>query len=143
MNSTGYSKMAQNAIAAMSYLAERYGAGGGAPLLRSAEIAEARGLSQTLVAKILTILSQAGLVEGVPGPNGGYRLQSEPGKVSFFDVVRLFDRVNETFPCPFGADYCPNEKPCPVHDEMVAMRETLDAFLKQAHFGKFLERHSI
>ena len=71
-----YSKLAQAAIAAISYLATA------APenrLVGSAEIAEARELSRPLVAKILTILSREGIVAGTPGPSGGYRLARPDG----------------------------------------------------------------
>ena len=61
-----YGKMAQNAISAMSYLAEVYD--GGTTKLSSGDIAKRRNLPQTLVAKILVVLSQAQLVDGSPRP---------------------------------------------------------------------------
>lgn len=130
--------MAQNAIAAVSYLAAEYAD----PLARSssAQIAKARHLPQALVAKVLTMLSQANYVTGAPGPNGGYRLASAPHKITFYDVVSKFDLVSDTFPCPFGADYCPNENPCPMHNELVAMRESVERFLKESHFGAFVPK---
>lgn len=135
MNTVGYSKTSQHAISAISYLASNYAD----PSTRtsSSEIAQARGLSQTIVAKILTILSQADLVVGSPGPSGGYRLAREPESITFFDVVNLFDSKGTSFPCPFGADYCPNDNPCPLHDELINMRERVGTFLEQTHFGKF------
>ncbi len=135
MGAFGYNKMAQNAIAAMSYLAEQFA--DGESRFSSAQIAEARQLPQTLVAKVLTALSQAGYVIGAPGPNGGYRLATEPSSISFYDVVKHFDRVDDNFQCPFGDDYCPNDNPCPVHDVMVSMRESVEKFLRETHFGSF------
>ncbi len=128
--------MSQNAIAAMSYLAAQYS--DASSLARSATIAEARNLPQTLVAKILTILSQAGYVKGSPGPKGGYRLARAPETISFHDIVTHFDPSPTPFPCPFGENYCPSDNPCPVHDEIVAMRESADSFLKDTHFGSFV-----
>lgn len=58
-----YGKTASNAIAVMSYLAACPG-----QIVGSAEIAEARGISRALTAKLLTQLSSAGLVQGQPGP---------------------------------------------------------------------------
>ena len=135
MSAFGYSKMAQNAIAAVSYLAAEYAD----PAVRSssAQIAQARDLPQALVAKVLTLLSQANHVTGSPGPNGGYRLARSPDKITFHDIVSHFDPVNDAFPCPFGKDYCPNEHPCPTHDQLVIMRESVERFLKETHFGSF------
>jgi Rrf2 family transcriptional regulator, iron-sulfur cluster assembly transcription factor len=135
MKSIGYSKMSQHAIAAMSYLATQYKD----PDARasSAEIAAARELPQTLVAKILTILSQAGFVTGAPGPNGGYRIAKAPEAISFHQIVGHFESTGNPFPCPFGADYCPNENPCPIHDETVKIRESVERFLRETNFGCF------
>ncbi len=66
-----YGKTTQSAIAAMSRLAEQYD--GGRTRVSSGDIAATRNLSRPLVAKMLTTLSQAGLIRGSPGPGGGYR----------------------------------------------------------------------
>jgi Rrf2 family transcriptional regulator, iron-sulfur cluster assembly transcription factor len=136
MSGFGYSKMSRNAIAAMSYLAGQYA--DKTALASSAQIANARRLPQTLVAKILTILSQAGYVTGSPGPKGGYRLARSPETICFYDVVSHFDPISDSFPCPYGVDYCPNENPCPVHDNMAIMRESVERFMKDTNFGLFV-----
>lgn len=125
----------------MSYLAGLHADEGARA--NSAEIAKARDLPQTLVAKVLTILSQAGFVEGAPGPRGGYRLAKDPASICFHDVVSHFDPVADSFPCPLGVDYCPNNNPCPIHDEIVQMRESVDGFLKGTHFGQFEKKISV
>lgn len=135
MSGFGYSKMSRNAIAAMSYLAEQYG--NETARFSSSEVAQARGLPQTLVAKILTILSQAGYVSGSPGPKGGYRLARKPETISFYEVVSHFDPVGDSFPCPYGVNYCPNKNPCPVHGNMARMRESIERFMRETHFGLF------
>jgi Rrf2 family protein len=89
MSAFGYSKMSQNAIAAMSYLAGQHA--DASARASSAEIGEARELPKPLVAKVLTQLSQAGYVSGTPGPNGGYRLACNPYEISFYDIVSQFD----------------------------------------------------
>ena len=66
-----YGKVSQAAIAAASLLAESYSSED-AKRLSSREIAEKRKLSQAIVAKVLTTLSQVGIVTGSPGPGGGY-----------------------------------------------------------------------
>ena len=137
MSAFGYSKMAQNAIAAMSYLAGQFADEDARA--NSAEIAAARGLSQSLVAKVLTMLSQAGYVSGAPGPKVGYRLARQPETITFFDIVSHFDPVDEALPCPFGDGYCPNDNPCPLHDQLAARRGSIEQFLKETNFGAFTE----
>lgn len=132
----GYGKTSQNAIAAMSYLAAKFD--GGKTLVSSLDIAEARNLPKPIVAKILTILSQAGYVKGSPGPRGGYALAMPPEELTLYDVVMRFEKPGAPIMCPFGADWCGNNNPCPLHDSIVELGESLDRFLHENHFGIFM-----
>ncbi len=131
---TPYGKTAQNAIAAMSRLAEAYQEG---LVLSSLEIARDRNLPQTLVAKLLTGLSQAGLVEGSRGPGGGYRLARAPGKIALLDIVAVFERIEDRTLCPFGPGWCGKNHPCPLHDQYARFNEQFDAFLRQTKLSVF------
>ena len=131
---TPYGKTAQNAIAAMSRLAEAYQEG---HVLSSIEIARDRNLAQTLVAKLLTMLSQAGLVEGSRGPGGGYRLARAPGKIALLDIVSVFERIEDRTICPFGPGWCGKKDPCPLHEQYVQFNEQFDSFLKQTKLSVF------
>lgn len=132
-------KTTQNAIAAMSRLAELY-AEGADRVASSREIAESRNLPPPLVAKILTGLSRGGLVAGSPGPGGGYRLAKPPHEISLLDVMELFEREANDF-CPFGPDWCGHKEPCPLHNSILAMRQIQKDFLRNTNLGVFvLER---
>ena len=134
---TPYGKTAQTAIAAVSRLAEVYDAVD--PVrLNSAQIAERRNLPQPVVAKLLTTLSLAGIVHGSPGPGGGYRLARPPAEVSLYDVVSLFERLEDNVSCPFGPDYCGTGPHCPMHFDMLKIRDQLLTFLKTTTFDRFV-----
>jgi len=131
-----YSKLAQAGIAAVSYLAEIQPED---RLAGSGEIAQARELSQALVAKVLTLLSAAGLVTGKPGPTGGYRLSRPPGEISLLDVVRVFEAVEETVMCPFGPNWCGVKNKCPLHDKILEIRDDVLARLERETFAQFMK----
>jgi Rrf2 family protein len=131
----GYGKMSGCAVAAMSALAESHA--GDTPL-SSAQIAGSRNLSQPLVAKVLTVLSQAGLVHGTRGPGGGYRLAREPKTITLFEVVDLFEGHRDPSACPFGPGWCGVGDPCPLHGLLVGMSESAAAQLRKANFGAFV-----
>lgn len=134
---TPYGKTAQTAIAAVSRLAEVFNPS--KPVkLNSADIALKRSLPQPIVAKVLTILSQAGIVNGSPGPGGGYWLAQPPQDVTLFDVVSQFERLEENVSCPFGPHYCGIGPHCPLHQDLLLVREQLIAFLKSNTFAKFV-----
>ena len=108
----------QNAVAAISRLAEVYPQG---LRLSSREVADARDMPQTLAAKLLTQLSQVGLVSGAPGPGGGYALAKPPQQVCLYDVAAVFERVDEKAACPFGRNWCGTGEKCPLHDQIAAL----------------------
>ena len=134
---TPYGKTAQTAIAAVSRLAEVYDPEKRVKL-NSADIAEKRHLPQPIVAKVLTILSQAGIVNGSPGPGGGYWLARPPGEVTLHGVVSLFERLEENVSCPFGPEYCGTGPQCPLHFDLLDVRERMIAFLKTSTFARFV-----
>lgn len=132
-------KTTQHAIAAMSRLAELFHDDPG-HRASSIEIARSRNLPKPVVAKILTILAQAGLVSGYPGPGGGYRLARHPAEISLLDVVDIFER-EDADACPFGPGWCGHNEPCPLHDSLVALRQVSNDYLRNTHFDVFT-RHA-
>lgn len=134
-----HQKTTQNAIAAMSRLAELYEQPD--QLCSSRDIAESRNLPVPIVAKILTELSRGGLITGSPGPGGGYRLARPPGDISLRDVVDLFEREPETA-CPYGPGWCGTGEPCPLHNSMMAMQHIIDEYLAHTTFASFQKKQA-
>lgn len=129
-----YSKLAQGGIAAVSYLA---GVAAENRLAGSAEIAESRQISRQLVAKILTLLSSAGLVEGKSGPAGGYRLARPAAEITLLDVVRVFEDPKERVMCPFGPNWCGVGPNCPLHNSLLEMHQQALDRLAHESFAQF------
>ncbi len=130
-----YGKQTEAAISAMSRLAEVYDEG--RTPLSASDIADARGLQRPSVAKVLSVLSQAGLVTGSPGPGGGFVLARHPRDISIFDVFVLFERQDDSRNCPFGGGRCGVGKPCPLHNELLAVHEATNRFLHETTFENF------
>jgi len=130
-----YGKSTENAIAAMSRLAEVWD--GGKTKLSAADIAENRGLQKPFVSKILSMLAQSGLVAGTRGPGGGFRLAREPSAITLMDVYQLFERENKTNICPFGGGVCGVGDPCVLHDKLVEMQDAKIEFLTSTTFEEF------
>lgn len=134
-----YGRQTETAIAAMSRLAEVYD--GGNTRLSAADIARSRQLQGPFVAKILTSLSQAGLITGSPGPGGGYALAKHPKQITLYQVFSLFERENENLACPFGGGVCGQGDPCPLHHKLVAVKLSMDELLRNTLFEVFREAY--
>ena len=130
-----YGKATETAFAALSRLAEVYD--GGATRLSAKQIAESRGLQHPFVSKILSTLSQAGIIEGARGPGGGFSFVRNPKEVALYDVFRLFERENESKVCPFGGGICGSGDKCPLHDKLIDVQKATDAMLRKTSFDVF------
>ncbi|MFI5380291.1 MAG: RrF2 family transcriptional regulator [Tepidisphaerales bacterium] len=131
-----YGKLTQNAVAALSRLAEAFGEGEG--WLSAVDIARSRNLPGPALAKILTVLAQGGLVVGFRGPTGGYRLARPPATITLLHVVQLFERPDdEALGCPFGPGWCGRGAPCPYHDRITRLRQDMLDYLQNTDFGAF------
>ena len=132
----GYGKMSGCAVAAMSALAEVHRDG---VTLSSHQIAEDRNLSQPLVGKVMTVLSQHGLVIGSRGPGGGYRLARDPATITVFEIVELFEGHRDASSCPFGPGWCGVGEPCPLHHTLIKMSEAAANTLRKMNFAPFVD----
>ena len=127
-----YGKTVANAIAVMSYLAADSSRRAG-----SGEVSAARGISRALTAKLLTQLSQAGLVKGQPGLGGGYTLAKPAHEISLMNIAVLFEQTESPALCPFGHDWCGNGEPCPLHDTLKTMIEDNRRFMEGTRLSIF------
>ncbi|RME34553.1 MAG: Rrf2 family transcriptional regulator [Thermoflexia bacterium] len=75
------------AIRAMADIALHAGEG---PISR-ADIARRQGISPAYIAQLFRKLERAGLVQGVKGPAGGYRLARPPSEITAGEIVRAVE----------------------------------------------------
>jgi Rrf2 family protein len=71
----------------------------GAEPVQSGEITRRQGIPKRYLEQVLQQLVRAGILAGVRGPRGGYRLARERRRISVGDVVRVV-RGMETAPDP-------------------------------------------
>jgi Rrf2 family protein len=103
------------ALRAMVDLAEH---GEKGPVSRQV-ISERQGISADYLARLFSLLQSAGLVEGVKGPGGGYRLGRYASLITAGDVVRAAEGpvavVRCTLPCPDEGPTCARVDSCVTH----------------------------
>lgn len=121
-----FSKSCEYAIRAMVYIVTQTGEG-----LRVGikEIAKNIGAPEAFVAKILQTLSRSGLVNSIKGPNGGFFIE-EKRQLPLISIVRAIDGEGLLTNCGLGIKTCSARRPCPIHDEYVAIRSKVASMLK-------------
>jgi Rrf2 family cysteine metabolism transcriptional repressor len=94
-------------------------------------IAARQGISADYVAQLFRRLSAAGLVEGVKGPGGGYRLAREPAAISAGDVVRAVEGPIAATECIIPSDEatCDRVDRCVTHLLWKGLSEAMGEFL--------------
>ena len=99
-------------------------------------LAEYHGVSETYLAKHLQALTNARIIESLPGPRGGYRLSRPPAEITLLEVVEAIDGREPVFHCmeirqrgPLAGPPTAYRIPCGIHVAMAraekAWREAL------------------
>ena len=96
-----------------------------------AEIAARQGISPAYLEQLFARLRRAGLVAGVRGPGGGYRLARPAETVTVADVIAAVDERVATTRCKPGARVgCTgNAERCVTHDLWAALACQINDFL--------------
>lgn len=81
--------------------------------------------------KILQGLVRAGLLNGVPGPGGGYVLSKHPKQISLLTIIKNIDGKDNFNHCVMGFTECNPKHPCPIHYDWKKMKEGLLAQLSE------------
>ena len=117
------------------------------------DLASFQALPERFLAKILTKLEKAGLVEGIEGVSGGFALARPPERIAVRDVLEAVDPNRTLFECAEIRRHCAlfgKEPPswsvsgmCRIHLFMSEAERALQAFLGSktlADLGREFER---
>lgn len=81
-----------------------------------AEIARRQGISPDYMAHLFRRLERAGLVQGVKGPAGGYRLRRPPSQITVGEIIHAVEGPIALVHCavPDGEKRCSRAGSCPT-----------------------------
>lgn len=85
------------------------------------EIASATGAPRNYMAKVLNVVSKAGLITGTRGPTGGFSLAAPAADITIARVIDLFDAAVSNPRCMMGSGPCDHTHPCRAHDAWKAV----------------------
>jgi len=128
-------KKADYGLMAMKHLAER------TPKAASSakDVAEAYGIPQEALAKILQRLAKAGLLKSQHGINGGYTLARDPSTISAFEVIQAIDGPLFITSCITVRGECDQTDRCTIREPLRKVNESIEQVLKRikiSHMGE-------
>jgi Rrf2 family protein len=104
------------------------------------------GAPEAFMAKVLQQLVRAGIIRSVKGPGGGFDLEPRRARsLTLGEVVTAVDDSALFEGCALGFAKCSDHKPCPIHGQVVHVRERLRTVLANTlikDLGKDLEEGS-
>ncbi len=128
MSSAMFSRSAQYAIRAMTFLA-RQPAG---KLSGAREISETEDIPMPFLWKILQNLARRKLVRSYKGVRGGYQLARPAADISVHDIVQATDDARVTDGCILGLPECNPDAPCPLHSSWMDLRDRIGDMLDRS-----------
>ncbi|MGH9659851.1 MAG: RrF2 family transcriptional regulator [Bryobacteraceae bacterium] len=87
------------------------------------EIADCYGIPLPLLSKVLQKLAKVGLLQSLPGTNGGYRLAREPRQISALDVIHTIDGPIILTTCFTAHGRCDQSETCTVRRPLRRVHE--------------------
>jgi len=104
-----------------------------------ADISESQGISLSYLEQLFARLRRHGLVEGLRGPGGGYRLSRHPQDISVADVITAIGEGIDATMCEGGRD-CQDGEECLTHQLWTKLGREIFDFLNGITLASFIER---
>jgi len=103
------------------------------------DIAANQDISLSYLEQLFAKLRRHGLVEGVRGPGGGYRLARPAGSISVADIVTAVDEVVDVTRCA-GRENCQDGERCLAHELWSDLSQKVFEFLDGITLGELVSQ---
>ena len=103
------------------------------------QIAEAYGISVTLMAKVLQKLARQNLVAAKHGSSGGYQLSKDPAKISALEVISAIDGPVLITSCVTSHGNCDATAKCSVREPLRRVNDSILQVLKTVTISQMCE----
>lgn len=107
-----------------------------------ADISQCQGISLSYLEQLFARLRKNGLVKGVRGPGGGYRLARPATEISIAEIICSVDENVDVTRCK-GEGNCQDGAKCLTHELWTNLSERLHEFLSGITLAQFVERPGI
>lgn len=130
-----FSKACEYGIRAALYVVAQKGV-----KVKIKEACETINTPEPFTAKVMQTLTKAQIISSAKGPSGGFYITEQQQEHSLFDLVKAIDGDHIFTKCGLGLETCSSDKPCPVHNQFVEIREQLIQTLKEASLTNMTDK---
>lgn len=106
------------------------------------DIATRQTISLSYLEQLFARLRRAGIVTGVRGPGGGYKLSRAARDINIAEIIAAVDEQLDSTKCGGEAD-CQNNKACLTHDLWMGLSAQIRDYLSGISLGELLERDPV
>ncbi len=106
------------------------------------DIANRQTISLSYLEQLFARLRKAGMVIGVRGPGGGYRLSRKANVINIADIITAVDESVDSTRCGGKSD-CQNNQPCLTHYLWMGLSEQIHQYLSGISLQDLLEQKNI
>lgn len=107
-----------------------------------ADISETQGISLSYLEQLFAKLKKSGLVTGLRGPGGGYRLAHDPRDISIARVLNAIGEGIDATLCE-GNEDCQEGERCLTHALWEKLGAEIYGFLSEITLAGFLDREQV
>lgn len=99
--------------------------------LSAEALAERAEMPVAYLRKVLHKLVEGGLLDARKGHHGGFRLARPPAQITLGDVLHAAGVDLVPRACLFGWSRCSDQRPCPLHEVSVHLRQACGEWMSQ------------
>ncbi len=107
--------------------------------IRAEEIAGKLSVPRHFLAKILKQMVKSGILVSTKGPYGGFSISAKTLNTTLLHLFDITDGAQEFNECVLGRKQCDKKTPCPLHDQMVILRNGMLQNFSATCIGDLLE----
>jgi Rrf2 family transcriptional regulator, iron-sulfur cluster assembly transcription factor len=106
------------------------------------DIATRQTISLSYLEQLFARLRRAGMVKGVRGPGGGYKLNRKAADINIADIIAAVDEQIDSTRCG-GEANCQKHQACLTHDLWMGLSDQIRGYLKNISLAELLEKHHV
>jgi len=103
------------------------------------EIAINIGMPRHFLAKIMKTMVKEGILLSTKGPYGGFSINDQTLDTRLIQLVKITDGMEQFKICVLSLRNCNSANPCPLHNQMLNLRDNFLAELSEKKISDLLD----